>query len=429
MTTAEPTDAAARTVEDRDDRSSVSSTSAVSSARAPALPSRVTVTVLLVLGACEPSRTPLRWLSDTSSARWWYLVPVWTLALAVGLAEGRGLRRARRAPVGWLLGAMLWTMLVSPFGLLPDVDLAVAAGLTAFVLAGAAIVEAGGWSTIRACVFPASSVLMVASALTEVFESDGERWSGVFRDPNTLGFACVVAVLVGIDRAMRHAGRGGLVLAIGAMPVLLLTDGRVAIVALAAGSIVLLRPMLPRWVLPTMFVVVAIGATALLVDDQLGERASRSLSRSGDTREISTLTGRTAIWEVAVDEIGGHPLTGVGAGSTSEVYRWEAPGERINYAEVTHGHDLWVQLALSGGMPAVGFVAVGVVGYIRRAVRRPVRDRDALMLALLVHGLTEDVVAEPRWTLILAAAAFASTAGGSRRRTSASRIDHATQMA
>jgi O-antigen ligase len=88
--------------------------------------------------------------------------------------------------------------------------------------------------------------------------------------------------------------------------------------------------------------------------------------------------------------------------------------DRIGFV-VTHGHDLWVQLALSGGVVAVALVLLGSIDFAIRARIRPIRDRDALMLALLVHGITEDVMAEPRYTVIIAAAAFATAAPRSAR--------------
>jgi O-antigen ligase len=83
--------------------------------------------------------------------------------------------------------------------------------------------------------------------------------------------------------------------------------------------------------------------------------------------------------------------------------------DRIRFV-VTHGHNLAVQLLLSGGVVAALLVLLGVLEFAVRAHIRPVRDRDALMIAMFVHGFTEDVVSEPRSTLILVAAAFAATA-------------------
>ena len=380
----------------------------------PAAPAPdVALVVLLVLAACEPVNTPLRWLSDDPAARWWFQVPLWGFALLVGLVDGRGLRAAVRTPARWLLLTGIWMMAVSPVGLVPHLDLATATGFTAYVLAGAAVVDAGGWPRLRAALFPASAVLLVASTLTELSGIGGSRWFGVFRDPNALAFGCVIAALCGVDRWMR-GGRHGLLLAVAALPVLVLTDGRIAMAALAVGIAALVRPALPPMVLPLAIVAVCTGVVLLAANDSLGERASRSVSRSGESEEIRTLTGRTEIWEIAVDELRDRPITGIGAGSTTELYTVAEEQDRIGFV-VTHGHDVWVQLALSGGVVAVVLVLLGSIDFAVRARIRPVRDRDALMLALFVHGITEDVVAEPRFTVIIAAAAFAATAPRSAR--------------
>ncbi len=364
--------------------------------------------VLLVFAACEPMNTPIRWLSDAESARWYFLVPVWVFALMVGLVDGRGVRAATRPPSQWLLLCGVWMMVVSPVGLVPHLDLATAAGFTAFVLAGAAVVDAGGWPRLRAALFPASVALLAASTLTELSGIGGSRWYGVFRDPNALAFGCVIAALCGVDRWMR-GGRYGLMVASASLPVLVLTDGRIAMVALAVGTAALVRPALPRFVVPAVLCVACIGVVLLAVDDSLGERASQSVSRSGESSEITTLTGRTEIWEIAIDAVRERPLAGIGAGSTHEVFLVAQEDDRIGFA-VTHGHNLVVQLLLSGGVAAAVVVMLGALDFAVRARNRPVRDRDALMIALFVHGLTEDIVSEPRFTLILVAAAFASTA-------------------
>jgi O-antigen ligase len=380
----------------------------------PAAPAPdVALVVLLVLAACEPANTPLRWLSDDPAARWWFLIPLWGFALLVGLVDDRGLRAAVRTPARWLLLTGIWMMVVSPVGLVPHLDLATATGFTAYVLAGAAVVDAGGWPRLRAALFPASAVLLVASTLTELSGIGGSRWFGVFRDPNALAFGCVVAALCGVDRWMR-GGRHGLLLAAAALPVLVLTDGRIAMAALAVGLAALVRPALPRMILPLVIIAVCTGVVLLVANDSLGERASRTVSRTGASEEIRTLTGRTEIWRIALDEVRDRPITGVGAGSTPEMFAVAEEQDRIGFV-VTHGHDLWVQLALSGGVVAVALVLLGSIDFAIRARIRPIRDRDALMLALLVHGITEDVMAEPRYTVIIAAAAFATTVPRSAR--------------
>ena len=172
--------------------------------------------------------------------------------------------------------------------------------------------------------------------------------------------------------------------------------------------------------MPLAFGGALIVAIVLVTDESLGERAGRTVARSGDVTEITTFTGRTDIWAVVLDQVRDRPLTGVGAASTPQVFLDAQRDGRLEWT-VTHAHDLWLQLAMSGGLVAVAFVGLGALGFAVRATRRPIRDRDAFMLALLVHGLTEDVVAEPRYTLLLAAAAIASSGRTRPRRVVARR--------
>jgi O-antigen ligase len=178
---------------------------------------------------------------------------------------------------------------------------------------------------------------------------------------------------------------------------------------------VMARPALPRWVLPMSLLSLTVVGAWLLADGGRRDDIGRAISRSGDPQEITTFTGRDVIWDVAVEQISRQPLTGIGAGSTPEVFRQERLEGRIDYVDVVHAHDLWLQLGMSGGVPAMVSVGIGALGFTVRAIRRPVRDRDALMIATLVHGITEDVVAEPRYTLVIVAAAFASVARHRKR--------------
>ena len=126
------------------------------------------------------------------------------------------------------------------------------------------------------------------------------------------------------------------------------------------------------------------------------------LSRSGDTSEILTATGRFSVWETALRLIGEKPLLGWGYGSMNFVL--PAQKSEVGFA-AAHAHNAFLQVFLSIGL--VGLCCFLLVMALK--IYFSVKSRDQMNIAaiffLLIDGLTEVIAfqgAATTTTLILA---------------------------
>ena len=106
------------------------------------------------------------------------------------------------------------------------------------------------------------------------------------------------------------------------------------------------------------------------------------LSKSGDTSELTSATGRTDIWAKAIDLISHRPVQGYGAATSKVLLK--------DYS--MHTHNLVLNIALStgviGGLLAFWMCFERVIRLF--VARHPIAD--ALVVLILVNGLFENVI-------------------------------------
>ena len=106
------------------------------------------------------------------------------------------------------------------------------------------------------------------------------------------------------------------------------------------------------------------------------------LSKSGDTSELTSATGRTEIWAAAIKLIGERPATGYGAATSKVLLK--------DYS--MHTHNLILNIALStgvlGGLLALWMCFERVLRLF--VARHPIAD--SLIVFILVNGLFENVI-------------------------------------
>jgi O-antigen ligase len=186
-----------------------------------------------------------------------------------------------------------------------------------------------------------------------ISESSGgiARFVGIFTQPNEVGSLVLVTVGVAIVYWMSASKRTKLLLAalISAALVLgVLSDSRSSMGALVAGIIVFFLWRY-RW-RGILVAALAVAAATLVMVLMLGE--VRNYVARGD---VSTLTGRTEVWDYAVDQIKEAPLLGYGYQVEGAIYDlrhfpiWYGPwdeGPRSSIHENYLGHMVGV------GIPA-----------------------------------------------------------------------------
>jgi O-antigen ligase len=216
------------------------------------------------------------------------------------------------------------------------------------------------------------------------------RMSGLSH-PNTLGQFCGLTIILGLilyrDFDVKSWIRFGVVaMAFGA---LLACLSRTSLVATVFAIAILYRKQLlqPKYTAYYLGLVVLgmLGLMVLSVTSDLGaliESKLSFLSKSGDTSELTTATGRSDIWAYAIKLIGERPLTGYGAG-TSKQYL-------IDYSLYTH--NMILNVAFSAGVLAAGATIAMCIGGIRSMLSRPHSVADPLVAFILMNGLAENVI-------------------------------------
>lgn len=370
------------------------------------------VLVVLIIASIEPYSIPGAPVRTDSNdwIRWVLQVPAFLIAIMLMAFQPEWIHRLWNSPARWIGLFAVWQLAVAPFGLKPQVNVLLALGFAAYSGAGAALVARGGWPRLRSYLTVSMAFVVSSSALLFVVgQGNGiqGRLMGIMGHPNHLGGACAVAMVLFVYQFRRGQNwmLGMIVLSAG---LIVLTDSRTSMVGAMLAVAVSINDILPRWALP-----VAVGAAMTLIvlftQTDLLVGSAGSIARSGNAEELTTLTGRTEIWEISIDAIAAEPIHGYGAGSSTTLFGLIKPDDVLGTFEINHAHNLWLQLGIIGGIPALMFVLYGLVSYMVVGSNDRVWERDAIVLAIVVYGISEPVFsAEPNIFLLIFAGCLAS---------------------
>jgi O-antigen ligase len=113
------------------------------------------------------------------------------------------------------------------------------------------------------------------------------------------------------------------------------------------------------------------------------------LSRSN---YVNTVSGRTTIWRLSIDEWRRHPVTGYGPSMYSA--RYLETYFPSNLQQATNGHDQFIQTLADSGLVGAAALLIAVMGAIVSGWRARVVDR-GLSLALLAVTLVDSITETP----------------------------------
>jgi len=172
-----------------------------------------------------------------------------------------------------------------------------------------------------------------------------------------------------------------------ALACLYLSQSRTAMAALALALLILVLARHPRRLLVAGIVVAAAVLVVVVARVDVLELVTSTVSRTGYSKEVTTLTGRTDIWAFAWSQIVQEPLLGYGHASSKHIFP-------LLYRQywgwtTTHAHNMWIQVWFTAGLVGV----VLLVGVFLAQFRYWLATRDQGSLALLtfvfVIGLAE----------------------------------------
>lgn len=363
-------------------------------------------TVLAVaLLAIEPSKIGLASGPGASFdlLRFVVIIPLYG-GLLVGALLSPAVGRLAGLPVRWLAAAAVWAVLAAPFGESPMGDVTLAVGELAVVLAAVAMVGHFGWDRWMGVVTLTLAAVIAVSVVID--PPSGVRTAGLFAAPNTLGTHGAIVAVDALRRWLTGHRTGWVVVCGVGWAGMLAADSRTAMAAAVVGSILLTRHAIaPRLRWPVTSVVAA--AVAVFATTEMGRSVGSSLTRSGNVEELTTGTGRTAIWRLDLDWIAERWLFGWGHSGATRPFADALANGDISW-DAQEAHNTVLQAGIQSGVVALVLVTIAGLALVRRMLRHPHTGADAVAAVILLHGVMESLFREPRavW-LVLAGAAVA----------------------
>lgn len=213
-----------------------------------------------------------------------------------------------------------------------------------------------------------------------------ERLSGTFANPNSLGMLCALAIPLGW---CLYRSRGRRVYLTGwavAIPALLLTQCRTAVVAVLAGALWLAaRSGMRRLVALTVLIGVGAGLYSRGVVPHLAAIDSLA-SRFSTVDEMDPLSGRGSVWADAIDAWKHEPLIGYGFAAGPAVAR-EQYAQGAATAAVYIIHNSYLQWLLEVGLIGAIPMLVLLSSLVTIATRSSIDSMGSGLVWLTVSGL------------------------------------------
>ncbi|MGO4705705.1 O-antigen ligase family protein [Microvirga sp. 2MCAF38] len=285
----------------------------------------------------------------------------------------------------------------------PAYSAASAFGLLAYIaLACMLVVDLGEDVTLRVmmwsllayivCSIAAMFVVPDIAWLPPSVEETTWRFRGLSGHPNVLGQQVgifIVLAVINYHRRLISLPLFSTLVLVGVL-VLFAAQSRTALLAIgAAGGLIFLRQsrfgpavaFLTVGALAVLVLAIALGGPGF-IKSFLG-----SFSRTGISDEIFTLTGRTEIWNVALQRWAEKPLLGWGFNGTEDlIARSIRPAFNGN---AVNAHNMFLQSLLSlgflGSIPGFALLAI----LFARFFVRPDLTRDLIVVYLVLNGLGE----------------------------------------
>jgi O-antigen ligase len=282
-----------------------------------------------------------------------------------------------RFPAAWNTMLLAWAALTVPISVSPTFSAAgvfTLACITLFV--PAVLVQLGSDRTVK--VLLAGLLIYiglnwaVAIAAPNLVDTSfktvaGETSHRFGNDPQQLGLQAAWAIGFCLILALnKQLSRGlAILLLCGMLLTLGLSLSRTAIVASLAVSGIALWPHVraPHRMAAVAAGLIFVGVTAFVLSSGRvsldSQRFVDVASRSGDTNELKTFTGRVDVWKYAWEKCLASPLFGYGYG-TSRFVLQEDPNYPLQF-QANHAHNLYLNTALTIGLPGALILIVMIL--------------------------------------------------------------------
>ncbi len=303
----------------------------------------------------------------------------------------------------WLTGIAVMFFMASLLSPIPLVSLASTVALTCMLLFTTTVVVVSGPIRLVQAILAGIGLFLGASWIAYllfpglgVFAeplADGEfslRMAGISH-PNAL--AQYAALGVGLSLLLVQTGvvRSRYLLALIPLGLgaLVLSISRASAIALVVALMFVWRDRILARLGPVALLtgcLIIVGGLLIYsarhdLGDLLSERWFSKLAKSGDTSELTSLTGRTEIWSYATGRLTERPWLGFGPATSKLIL-----AEHVQYT-----HNLWLNVAFSSGLAGLLCLLGLTVGRVWDSLASPNRIVDFIIVVLFVNGLAENV--------------------------------------
>lgn len=325
-------------------------------------------------------------------------------------------------PGGWLLMLFSAGLAFTPFSVSPFATLLRTTVAVSLVVAALMLVRRYGFLPTLAAAGLGTSLLVLMSLAWEIVGPGTPpvvqngvildsgiaglaRHNGITASPNQFGRVAATTVVIGVLllRSRPWVRYGWALQAIG-LAGLFYAQSRTAMIIGVAFA--LIAHALSGRAAAVGTLVVLCGALALWMSAAGLIGVDTVTRKNGGTEELTTATGRTALWAIAWDLAWDEPLAGHGAFATEDVLAPAVEDGRVAF-KAADAHDVYLNIFVSQGLFGVGLLSAFVLSSAMAAHRGvPGAAGAGLVLATIGGlGLTETPIWKPNSTLVLLAVA------------------------
>lgn len=365
------------------------------------------VLISLVLSSIDPSSLGIA-EGDSADAGIDVAQRLFTyLPLGVGLLFGvPAARTIRRLPVAAIVLFGAWAVVASAFVAERQGEVDRALWFFAFILLVVMTTIRVGWDRLLLNVAVVGALFVTAGLvahhlgwLPEIDRQffDGglfgiERVRGLADQENSFGRAAAFVALIGVILATardssRRLPLGSLLIVVGVIGVLS-SQSRFSTISLLFAALIVTARNLPLARIPAALLVIGAGAAVgiVLVTGSLG-----SLSRSDDASEATSLFGRTAVWEEAIDVSIDHPVVGVGTEGLTRRYSELDDAGTFNW-NPTNAHNVVLQTAASHGLVGAWLAITSITIGLGYGFRAQVTGAFEVIVMFVIQGFVESIL-------------------------------------
>lgn len=324
---------------------------------------------------------------------------VWCAALLIAFVATRKFSVSMfRGDIKWLTTYALLCLGTTVYSLTPTYTFGTGVAAISYCALAVCVAQHLTKRQILYCLLISLSIVLVLSlavyaaggGMTASEAGSTIRFGGITGSPNSLGRTASLTILVaGVllfeYRVPIYSWRFLTPLGL-ALPCLVLSDSRTATAAVIAAFglyLMRLRPALGF----TAAIAGGVGGLLLFNLDIPWEQFGKSFARTGRVSEMTTLTGRTDIWQATWEAFLKQPLLGYGF-ATTKVLLPEVYHNYWGYT-VTQAHNFFLQTAVTTGLVGVAFVLVIFMRQAIAYIARPLLFSGLVFIYLLVYGITE----------------------------------------